>query len=211
MRAVLLLQPDVPLYSSDALPVNCSAKPGTPEFPPFQEHLDINFSSACPSGLPSPQPLRTHTNRHRFVFFNKEINATTRRYIPHELGVIPTSPPFVSAVTSSRNVHTPVSSSDLSAYPFPSIDRRVSGDVSQNIPPGAFNDSFTSLGGSSSYSSNPHVSPVQLVLLKPSRGRLRAGDILYWHNLSRNGEIPAVVDDERAKWTPDSMSPYAGR
>lgn len=58
IQAVLLLQPDVPLYSSDALPVNCSAKPGPPEFPPLQEHLDNNFSSACPSGLPA-LPLRT--------------------------------------------------------------------------------------------------------------------------------------------------------
>lgn len=29
--------------------------------------------------------------------------------------------------------------------------------------------------------------------------KLSAGDVLYWHHLARNGEIPGVEDDERAR------------
>lgn len=28
---------------------------------------------------------------------------------------------------------------------------------------------------------------------------LKAGDILFWHHLARNGEIPGVAEDERAR------------
>jgi len=28
---------------------------------------------------------------------------------------------------------------------------------------------------------------------------LKAGNVIYWHHLARNGEIPGVTDDERAR------------
>jgi len=28
---------------------------------------------------------------------------------------------------------------------------------------------------------------------------LKAGDVLYWHHLARNGEIPGVAEDERSR------------
>jgi hypothetical protein len=33
----------------------------------------------------------------------------------------------------------------------------------------------------------------------PSARKLRAGDTLYWHHLAKNGEIPGVEEDERAR------------
>ncbi|KAF7361801.1 hypothetical protein MVEN_00524300 [Mycena venus] len=115
MKAVLLLRPNVALYSSDALPVNCSAYTSNPQA--------LKPPTACPSS--STHPLRTcecltqtlcchgcgsaigymivipcarctssisatnrATNGHRFVFHSSEIKGTERHYIPDEPGVI---------------------------------------------------------------------------------------------------------------------------
>ncbi|KAJ6594010.1 hypothetical protein B0H19DRAFT_1205395 [Mycena capillaripes] len=114
MKAVLLLRPNVALYSSDALPVNCSAYTSNSQA--------LRPATACPS---SAHPLRTcecltqtlcchgcgqkigyyivhpctrctssisttnrATNGHRFVFHSSEIKGTERHYIPDEPGVI---------------------------------------------------------------------------------------------------------------------------
>ncbi|KAJ7446172.1 FAM72 protein-domain-containing protein [Mycena galericulata] len=120
MKAVLLLRPNVALYSSDALPVNCSAYTSNPNA--------LRPAAACPSS--SAHPLRTcecltqtlcchgcggnvgymivvpctrctssisttnrATNGHRFVFHSSEITGTERHYIPGEPGVIVTQAP----------------------------------------------------------------------------------------------------------------------
>ncbi|KAJ7045625.1 hypothetical protein C8F04DRAFT_1065520 [Mycena alexandri] len=115
MKAVLLLRPNVALYSSDALPVNCSAYTSNPNA--------IRPAAACPSSSAHPvrtcecltQTLCCHgcgsaigymivipctrctssisttnraTNGHRFVFHSSEIKGTERHYIPDEPGVI---------------------------------------------------------------------------------------------------------------------------
>ncbi|KAF8530459.1 hypothetical protein BU17DRAFT_79235 [Hysterangium stoloniferum] len=249
MKAVLLLQPEVPLYSSDALPINCSANPGPPEYPPPLEAEVIHASTlSCPSGLPAPpartcecltqtlschgcgssvgymvvipchrccssvSPTNRHTNRHRFVFFNKEIKATTRHYIPYEPGVIPTSPPLVSAITPPTNVSPNLPSSTISYTPL--YDDHDVGELepSYTLPESSSLGNYHSLSSSTSslnsnHLQNAHTSSFQFLFLKPERGKLRAGDIVYWHNLSRSGEIPAVVEDERARRTCNSVSP----
>lgn len=107
MKAVLLLRPNVSLYSSDALPVNCS---------PY------NSSSGSCTGISSrtceclTQSLCCHgcgstigyviivpcsrctfslsetnraTNGHRFVFQSSEVSGTERHYVPNEKDIIP--------------------------------------------------------------------------------------------------------------------------
>jgi len=60
IQAVLLLQPDVSLYSSDALPANCSVCPGTsqlsPQYQVLQQQSTTNLRYVCPSGMSTPVP-----------------------------------------------------------------------------------------------------------------------------------------------------------
>ena len=45
------------------------------------------------------------------------------------------------------------------------------------------------------YTLEPFVEHKEL----PLRRQLKPGDIVHWHHLARHGEIPAVMDDERAR------------
>ncbi|OJT15971.1 hypothetical protein TRAPUB_8296 [Trametes pubescens] len=47
--------------------------------------------------------------------------------------------------------------------------------------------------------------PVQLSL-EPEPEPLRAGEVLYWHHLLRSGEIPAVLEDARARMDTDAQT-----
>ncbi|KAJ7647224.1 FAM72 protein-domain-containing protein [Roridomyces roridus] len=122
MKAVLLLRPNVALYSSDALPVNCSAysanpdpslqRPLCPRSPRTCECLTQSLAchgcgstigymivipcARCTSSI-STNPNRT-TNGHRFVFHSSEISGTERHYITDEPGVAEAAPfPIYSA------------------------------------------------------------------------------------------------------------------
>lgn len=247
MSAVLLLQPDVSLYSTDALPVNCSVSPGSPQLPPYQEdHISLS-SNTCPSGLPgaiprtcecltqtlcchgcgsavgymvvipcrrccnSITPTDRHISRHRFVFFNKEIKANIRHYIPNEPGVIPHSPRLTSVINPSTNSAPSQDSNSPSRIQFNGrsyTDR--SSIVSERSAQGSASVSPTSASDLTAprTADAPHI---LFVCSKPQRGVLREGDILYWHNLSKNGEIPAVTDDIRARYTYVSSTELAGR
>ncbi|KAJ7780551.1 hypothetical protein DFH07DRAFT_901073 [Mycena maculata] len=132
MKAVLLLRPNVALYSSDALPINCSAYTSNPNA--------LRPAAACPSSV---HPLRTcecltqtlcchgcgsnigymivipcarctssisttnrATNGHRFVFHSSEITGTERHYIPEEPGVILSEASAISPPVTVLPVYT---------------------------------------------------------------------------------------------------------
>ncbi|KAK0241716.1 hypothetical protein EDD85DRAFT_412192 [Armillaria nabsnona] len=129
MKAVLLLRPNVALYSSDALPVNCSAYTSSPEAlqPPSCRSSSSNSSqrtcecltqtlcchgcgaivgymivipcNRCTSSITSSNRA---TNGHRFVFHSSEIIGTERHYILDEPGVLPYEHPYppVSSLVS---------------------------------------------------------------------------------------------------------------
>jgi hypothetical protein len=161
------------------------------------------------------------------VFFNKEIKASERHYIPHEPGIITSSPLLVSAITPAPSLSSPY---DLNPRSSPTTRYASSqfqdhNHVAESAPPlptpppdsPVPNDHVSQSINASPPSPNSHQHPnfpsFQFVVFKPERGKLRAGDVIYWHHLSRNGEIPAVVEDHRARSavTPDSASPLAGR
>ncbi|KAJ7346736.1 hypothetical protein DFH08DRAFT_1006848 [Mycena albidolilacea] len=122
MKAVLLLRPNVALYSSDALPVNCSSaqKPEPPRpatacpARPLQRTCECLTQTLCCHGcgtaigymivIPcsrctsSISTTNRATNGHRFVFHSSEIKASERHYISDEPGVICTE----ATATSSR-------------------------------------------------------------------------------------------------------------
>ncbi|KAI0768736.1 hypothetical protein BD413DRAFT_605207 [Trametes elegans] len=119
MKAVLLLRPNVPLYSTDALPINCSAfsppgsgssEPGlpAPERPPSRtcecltqtlcchgcgNAVGYMIVSPCVRCTSSITVNNRATNGHRFVFYSSEITAAERLYVPGESGVHPFHPP----------------------------------------------------------------------------------------------------------------------
>lgn len=42
---------------------------------------------------------------------------------------------------------------------------------------------------------------------EPKARRLKAGDVLYWHHLSRHGEIPGVMEVKAARKHIPSLKP----
>ncbi|KAF8161191.1 hypothetical protein B0H34DRAFT_746903 [Crassisporium funariophilum] len=141
MKAVLLLRPNVSLFSSDALPANCSA---------YSSNPDALCSPAVNKSTLSPVPPRTcecltqtlcchgcgntigymivipctrctssitatnrATNGHRFVFHSGEVEGTERHYIKDEPGVVPVD--LSPAIVPSPQIIPPLPV----AYPSP--------------------------------------------------------------------------------------------
>ncbi|KAJ7594423.1 FAM72 protein-domain-containing protein [Mycena floridula] len=118
MKAVLLLRPNVSLYSTDAMPLNCSPYTCSPDVlrapsacrPPshIPRTCECLTQSLCCHGCGSPVGYMivipcsrctssiTSTNRatngHRFVFHSTEIQGTERLYIEQEPGILPYEP-----------------------------------------------------------------------------------------------------------------------
>ncbi|KAI0268654.1 hypothetical protein BC834DRAFT_820907, partial [Gloeopeniophorella convolvens] len=214
--AVLLLRPHVPLYSTDALPVNCSAysaKPSAPESlrrqtaeqqPRTCECLtqtlcchgcgsNVGYMIVIPCARCTSSISATNraTNGHRFVFHSSELIASERHYTPGEPGILP-------GYTDSSS---PSPGSGPSPHSF------LPGTPE---PAGPYTPPTASPVSTSSHSSMPSLSPESPCPvpstafadpLKPTTQPLRAGDVLYWHHLSRNGEIPGAANDRRARGT----------
>ncbi|KAI5890651.1 uncharacterized protein SCHCODRAFT_02632487 [Schizophyllum commune H4-8] len=258
MKAVLLLRPNVSLYSSDALPVNCSAtstpsttRPPTNTRAQQQRTCECLTQSLCCHGcgntvgymivIPCSRCTSSitannrATNGHRFVFHSMEVVGSERHYVQGEPGVVPYDPipvhltmpvhPFipqpVSVAIAQRNQMP-------GNHPFPPRPYVIPAE-SLPTPPLETEDDFSPpssasqspvhhsptepLHDSSSLRSPPPPAPdtppplVDAYTLEPfvehkelpPRRQLKPGDIVHWHHLARHGEIPAVMDDERAR------------
>lgn len=249
MKAVLLLRPNVPLYSTDALPANCSAFSSVSDAPmPPPSNITESVRTCecltqtlcchgcgntvgymivipCQRCTSSMSASNRSTNGHRFVFHSFEVAASERHYVNGEPGVIPyhpPPPPLCPAVrmTPSSTHPSPISIngppirlphageyhpgqtrqySEISASPTVDVDSdewdiRVS-------PPPAFSfgparppaPARTPPPAPQIQQSGPPPRPPSPVM------KLKAGDMLYWHHLSRHGEIPGVQEDPRAR------------
>lgn len=246
MKAVLLLRPNVPLYSTDALPTNCSAFSSisdTPVSPPSSITESMRTCECltqtlcchgcgntvgymivipCQRCTSSMSASNRSTNGHRFVFHSFEVTASERHYITGEPGVIPYHPPPPPLCPAVRLMPS-------STYPSPiSINGppiRLShtgeyhpgqnGQYSEHSPSppsdvdpdewGVHTPSPPVLSFGRARSPVPmRASPSQIQRPSPPRSpspvtKLKAGDTLYWHHLSRHGEIPGVQEDPRAR------------
>ncbi|KAJ6499192.1 FAM72 protein-domain-containing protein [Mycena sanguinolenta] len=131
MKAVLLLRPNVALYSSDALPINASASDrviSPPACSSSSTHplrtcecltqtlcchgcgnaIGYMIVIPCARCTSSISTTNRATNGHRFVFHSGEILGTERRYITDEPGVISieaTPSPTVFAPYSAAALH----------------------------------------------------------------------------------------------------------
>ncbi|KAJ7251540.1 FAM72 protein-domain-containing protein [Mycena haematopus] len=129
MKAVLLLRPNVALYSSDALPVNSSASnriispaacPSTRSLRTCEcltqtlcchgcgNAIGYMIVIPCPRCTSSISTTNRATNGHRFVFHSSEIKGTERHYITDEPGVI-----LATEASSLAPVFAPYSASAL--------------------------------------------------------------------------------------------------
>ena len=245
-QAVLLLRPNVALYSTDAMPINCSAHAATVE-------TSASAPRARAASIASPQDpaaartcecltqtLWCHgcgtsvgymivtpchrctssttannrtTNGHRFVFYSNGIAASERHYIPNEPGIdvdarLPVPPPvqlpMPGVVPAHRPRYVPAS---VPARPSPASPRRASWSNSRpnarspdprDAPRPPMSPSSPT---SEALDSPPPLLPPSPMSPRPEQApeRLRAGGIIYWHQLTRSGEIPAVSDNPRAR------------
>ncbi|EPT04453.1 hypothetical protein FOMPIDRAFT_1034660 [Fomitopsis schrenkii] len=241
MKAVLLLRPNVPLYSTDALPVNCAAytppspspapsptslsstSPTSPVFAVAPRTCDCLTQSlnctTCGAGVgytivtpcarctTSISASQRATNGHRFVFYASEVEAGERGYIPGERGVHPykLQPLQVSMIPRGAvRVDRPRQAARLgtgargrtSLSPSAEVRHRERTESSDSIP------SLISVSDTSAPSSPappPTRVPPSPDAGRPEPQRLKAGDVLFWHHLVKSGEIPAVVEDHRAR------------
>ncbi|KAF9024864.1 hypothetical protein BDZ89DRAFT_1068799, partial [Hymenopellis radicata] len=268
MKAVLLLRPNVALYSSDALPINCSAYTTNPDAlrPPacrpsssastqrtcecLTQTLCCHACGAtvgymivipCARCTSSISTANRATNGHRFVFILVKLSGPKRHYVLDEPGVIPfdeSSQSLDGYDSHSRRGHSryespsafhpdsylPTSPLDASTSPanesflfseYPSSHESSSFSyapqpLSHSTRHPSFSHSFSRPSSTGSEDSDdsippplesppyPYGLPADHTLTPPPQ-RLKPGDILYWHHLSRHGEIPGVQDDARAR------------
>lgn len=166
------------------------------------------------------------TNGHRFVFHSFEVIVSERHYVAGEPGVIPYHPPpphlcpafhttpnsgYLASISINgppvRPPHTDEYHQNPSGHypehlptPLVDADGRNSDEwsVSTSSPP------LPSFGPIRSPVPTRIVSPPHITRQAPPRSpspvmKLKAGDTLYWHHLSRHGEIPGVQEDPRAR------------
>lgn len=121
MKAVLLLRPDISLYSTDAFPINCSAQAlseparssGSRTCDCLTQTISCHGCGSnvgymivlpCARCTSSINVTNRSTNGHRFVFHAGEVIGSQRLYVSNEPGVMPfhaTSPSH----TSNTQVH----------------------------------------------------------------------------------------------------------
>jgi hypothetical protein len=224
MKAVLLLHPNVSLYSTDALPINCSACSSNPDAlrapasrPRFGNRTcECLTQTLCCHGCGSAVGYmivvpcnrctgsmtgnNRATNGHRFIFHSNEVAGAERHYIPNEPGVVPYDPPQDLPVPPVF----PVTYAQAPAHLEDTLFESSRADDESNN----FRDSQQPYGRGSQ-----HTEPALLALAEVKESclprKLKPGDLLFWHHLSRHGEIPAVADDLRARkqdWPRDFIS-----
>lgn len=240
MKAVLLLRPNVSLYSTDALPANCSAYSTNPDAlrcPPCRPlgnprscecltqtlcchtcGTSIGYMIVVPcSRCTSVTANNRATNGHRFVFHSSEVSATVRHHVPNEPGVIamdyhpqpPSSPPPLTpsyptpfgapahqrTSSPSYQPHDSGPETDMMRHP-----RSLASSPSRSPDLSPLSDSGSGPFSSVSTPSSLPGTPPHPSMPAESRARkLRAGDVLYWHQLSKTGEIPGMEEDPRAR------------
>jgi hypothetical protein len=168
------------------------------------------------------------TNGHRFVFHSSEVAASERHYVAGEPGVIPYHPPPPPLCPAVRTMPSSTYPSSISINGPPirlshagDYHHSQSGRYSESLPSPPLDMDERNSDEWSIRASSPPIplfspvrSPVPTRTLSPPRllqqpappprspspiVKLKAGDMLYWHHLSRHGEIPGVQEDPQAR------------
>ena len=188
-----------------------------------QGWIDLSPLNQCQRCTSSMSVNSRSTNGHRFVFHSFEVIASERHYIDGEPAVIPYHPPPPLLCPAVHPIPGSTYPSPISINGPPIRFSHVaehhlgqSGQYSDNspTPPADMDlDEWGARVSSPPASFGPTRSPVPMRAsplpqfqrpAPPPRSpspvmKLKAGDMLYWHHLSRNGEIPGVQEDPRAR------------
>lgn len=168
------------------------------------------------------------TNGHRFVFHSFEVSASERHYVAGEPGVIPYHPPPPPLCPAVRMMPNPTYPSSISINGPPirlshtgENHHNQAGQYSEHLPSPPVDMDERDVDEWGIRTSSPPMlsfspvrSPAPVRTLSPTHiiqqptppprspspvMKLKAGDMLYWHHLSRHGEIPGVQEDPRAR------------
>lgn len=177
------------------------------------------------------------TNGHRFVFHSSEIAASERHYIAGEPGVIPyhpPPPPLCPAVrmmpSSTYPLSTSINGSPIRLPHGGEYYYNQSGQHPEHLATSPINMGERNSDEWSVRTSSPPMPPFSPVRSPvPERNlsplhipqpplprspspviKLKGGDMLYWHHLSRHGEIPGVQEDPRARRKGSRWRPSQG-
>ncbi|SCV71621.1 BQ2448_3209 [Microbotryum intermedium] len=203
MRAVLLLKPNIVLFSTDASPLNASPVwPLGTDDPTAERTCDCLTSSLACHGCGSTigyhivQPCarcsasvakhQRSANHHRYVFHHNEVSARERRYFASEPGVVNLSVPAsrVGSPSFSRG-----SSPAPPSPPAAEVNKDAPTNNTLSVP------SSPPQGGlSPAHASPPRSASVQPVDRHGRNMGLRPGDVVYWHNLVSGGERAQPID-----------------
>ncbi|SCZ89057.1 BZ3500_MvSof-1268-A1-R1_Chr1-1g00924 [Microbotryum saponariae] len=203
MRAVLLLKPNIVLFSTDASPLNAGPVwPLGTDDPTAERTCDCLTSSLACHGCGSTigyhivQPCarcsasvakhQRSANHHRYVFHHNEVSARERRYFASEPGVVNLGVP-------ASRVGSPAPSRGSSPAPPSPIATEVNKDAPANNM--RFAPSSPPQGGlSPAHALSPRSASVQPVDRHGRNMGLRPGDVVYWHNLVSGGEKAEPID-----------------
>ncbi|KAF8200921.1 hypothetical protein BJ912DRAFT_921493 [Pholiota molesta] len=200
-QAVLLLRPNVSLYSSDALPVNCSAYSPDPPAPKPAAHKPPapRAPANCPRCTASITATNRATNGHRFVFHSNEVIGVERRYITDEPGVIPFDPPHSPPLPNYQE-YAPPPGLDPRRAPSPHRHR----DYHQRASSPAFRADYLPTPplefATPSFLSAPHAPPYDTAPQYPNY-RTRAAHASW--------SPPPLPRLRYASASPPSMDPHA--
>ena len=181
--------------------------------------IDLFSLLQCQRCTSSMSSGNRSTNGHRFVFHSFEVTASERHYVAGEPGVIPFHPPPPPLCPAVRLMPSPTYPSPISIngppIRLPHSGEYYPGQYIENPPSPAVDIDSYEWGIRASSPSTPSFGPArspapvrtpppQIHQPTPSRSpspvmKLMAGDMLYWHHLSRHGEIPGVQEDHRAR------------
>jgi len=154
---------------------------------------------------------------------NSSYSSSPRSRSPH-MEYLPTPPPELGNHSSITNFAPGTSHLILETPPLPSLPHAPRPiqlsehlsyshyPVSMSLPSQDLYPTFrrpsSATSSQSSNSSPPPLLPGSYSFGSPAEPSerpptrvLKAGDIIFWHHLSRRGEIPGVVEDERARST----------
>lgn len=84
------------------------------------------------------------------------------------------------------------------------------GELADDQPPALLMDKDTDIPDPTDMSPRNSVAAASTACALPALRKLRQGEVIYWHHLKRSGEMPAVIDDPRAR-SPCEIPGISGR
>ncbi|PWN47355.1 hypothetical protein IE53DRAFT_321365 [Violaceomyces palustris] len=220
MKAVLLLKPNITLFSTDAAPTTCGplyspsrfSGGADPSEPPLERTCDCltqslgcygcgaqvgyNIVSPCSRCTNSVIKHQRSSNGHRTVLHCSEITVRERRYVPGEPGVrasLPPPPTYIQA-SNSAVAASSVAIGRRGEEEEEGEEEDLDAEKRERGDAGLFFDDHHQLRYHSTSSSSSSPSSSSVGSKEPRI--IRRGDVVYWSDLVPGGERTEPFDPE---------------